>query len=86
MLLLKTSASAPELKQGVYENWEQIYSNNLNFRQNPLIVMHSQPTTNNARLMVFIRGTDSTFHVHEELKILCSLKCTEIGEGMNVYS
>jgi hypothetical protein len=39
-----------------------------------------------AQLMIFIHRIDSALHVCEELNILCSLKCIEIGDGTDVCS
>lgn len=37
-------------------------------------------TSDTAHLLIFIRGTDATLMVHEELGGLCSLKGTTTGE------
>jgi hypothetical protein len=48
--------------------------------------MHSPPTTDNAHLIIFIHRIDSALRVYEELIILCSLKCIDIGDGTDVCS
>jgi hypothetical protein len=65
---------------------EQIYLNKLNIRYSRVIAMHSQPTIDNAQLMIFTHRIDSALRVYEELNILCSLKYIETGDGTNVCS
>jgi hypothetical protein len=42
----------------------------------------SNDITDTAQLLIFIRGTDATFMVHEELGGLCSLNGTTTGEDL----
>jgi hypothetical protein len=42
----------------------------------------SNDITDTAQLLIFIRGIDATFTVHEELHSLCSLEGTTIGNDL----
>jgi hypothetical protein len=85
--VLQTSAFLPGLLLRVQKNWEQIYLTSFRWKAksfdcNALAVDKSN-IRDSPRLLTFIRGTDVTFKVREELGGVCSFKGTT-GEDLFV--
>ena len=81
--VLMTSACLPELVQGVYKNWEQLYLNNLISRKSiwPLYARSRRKQGHQTQCAAgMFLANDGAFHVQESWPVYAAWKTLRLGK------